>query len=70
MLIAVLVCGADTVIFHRSGDPRSGLHGNTALWRPSPDSHRIAIVLYQTEIKIPEGAAVGVSRQGAVQPKR
>lgn len=49
---------ADVVVFHRSGDPRGGLHGNSALWRPTPESHRIALVLYQTEVKVPEGANV------------
>ncbi len=29
----------------------AGLHANSGLWRPAPDSHRIALVLYQTELR-------------------
>jgi hypothetical protein len=46
---------AGVVLFHRSGDSCAGLHGNSALWTPTPDSHRIALVLYQTDVKIREG---------------
>ena len=45
-----LMCAGCTV-FHRSGDAGIGLHGNSGLWRPSDLSHRVALVLYQTELK-------------------
>lgn len=45
---------AGVALFHRSGDARAGLHGNTALWTPTADSHRVALVLYQTDVKIRE----------------
>lgn len=39
------------MLFHRSGDAQIGVHANSGLWRPSADSHRISVVLYQTELK-------------------
>jgi hypothetical protein len=39
-----------SVLFHRSGDPEVGLHGNSAIHLPEPSSHRIAVVLYQTRL--------------------
>ncbi|KAK9814732.1 hypothetical protein WJX72_010670 [[Myrmecia] bisecta] len=39
------------VLFHRSGDAEIGTHGNSGIWNPSPQSHRIALVFYQTELK-------------------
>lgn len=41
---------AGVMLLHRSGDAVVGLHGNTGLWLPQPDSHRLAIVLYQTQL--------------------
>lgn len=38
-------------LFHRSGDPGGvGLHANSGLHLPAPDSHRVALVLYLTRI--------------------
>lgn len=45
------VAAAGVVLFHRSGDADLGVHGNAGLWRPEPGSHRLALVLYQTEVK-------------------
>ena len=42
---------AGCVVFHRSGDAVVGTHGNSGLWRPSSNSHRIVLVLYQTDLK-------------------
>ncbi|DBA75057.1 TPA: hypothetical protein ACH3X1_010392 [Trebouxia sp. C0004] len=39
------------VVFHRSGDAGVGAHGNSGLWRNSDSSHRVAVVLYQTDLK-------------------
>jgi len=47
------------VLFHRSGDADLGVHGNAGLWRPDPGSHRLALVLYQTEVKAEDGPAAG-----------
>eukprot|EP00884_Botryococcus_braunii_P022573 jgi/Botrbrau1/89/Bobra.0022s0079.1 len=41
-----------TVLFHRSGDPGVGEHGNSDFWRPNPTTHRLAVVLYQTTLKL------------------
>ena len=38
------------VLFHRSGDAEVGMHANSGLHCPEPSSHRIAVVLYLTEI--------------------
>lgn len=38
-------------MFHRSGDKDVGLHGNTGMHAP-PQSHRIAVVFYLTELKV------------------
>jgi hypothetical protein len=38
------------VLFHRSGDAEVGMHANSGLHCPEPRSHRIAVVLYLTEI--------------------
>ncbi len=43
---------AGVVLFHRSGDQAVGVHGNSAARQPSPDTHRIALVLYQTDLKV------------------
>lgn len=48
---------AGVVLFHRSGDADLGVHGNAGLWRPDPGSHRLALVLYQTEVKEEKGVA-------------
>lgn len=37
-------------VFHRSGDPDVGLHGNSAIHLQEPGSHRISVVLYQTRL--------------------
>jgi hypothetical protein len=37
-------------LFHRSGDPEVGLHANSGLHRPSPSTHRVALVFYLTTI--------------------
>ena len=42
---------AGCVVYHRSGDATIGVHGNSGLWRPTEHSHRIALVLYQTDLK-------------------
>jgi hypothetical protein len=42
--------GAGIVLFHRSGDKHVGRHGNSGIWRPTPESHRIALVLYQASL--------------------
>ena len=44
------------VLFHRSGEPHVGLHGNSGLHLPSedPSSHRAVIVFYTT--RLPAGA--------------
>jgi hypothetical protein len=39
------------LLLHRSGDAVVGLHGNTGLALPEPGSHRLAVVLYQTQLK-------------------
>lgn len=39
------------VLFHRSGDKDVGTHGNSELWLPEPNSHRIALIFYQTQLK-------------------
>ena len=44
---------AGCVVYHRSGDATVGVHGNSGLWRPTKHSHRIALVLYQTDLKAP-----------------
>ncbi len=46
----VVIC-AGCVVFHRSGDAGVGAHGNSGLWRNSDSSHRVALVLYQTDLK-------------------
>ena len=38
-------------MFHRSGDATVGTHGNSGLWTPTKLSHRVALVLYQTDLK-------------------
>eukprot|EP00884_Botryococcus_braunii_P016168 jgi/Botrbrau1/3234/Bobra.174_1s0007.1 len=39
------------VLYHRAGHPKFGLHGNSELdLNNHPDSHRIAVVLYQTRV--------------------
>ena len=43
---------AGVVIFHRSGDKEVGLHGNSGLSCPSPESHRIAIIFYLTTLHL------------------
>ena len=43
---------AGCIVFHRSGDDLVGMHGNSGLWRSSDSCHRIALVLYQTDLKI------------------
>lgn len=43
------------MVFHRSGDIGVGAHGNSGLWRNSDSSHRIALVLYQTDFKASSG---------------
>ncbi|BDA46570.1 hypothetical protein COCOBI_09-0220 [Coccomyxa sp. Obi] len=48
------------VLFHRSGDKTVGLHGNSGLWLPQQDSHRIALVFYQTQLKNPAAVSKGV----------
>ena len=48
---------AGVVLFHRSGDADLGVHGNAGMWRPEPGSHRLALVLYQTEVREERGAA-------------
>ncbi len=47
------------VLFHRSGDKTVGLHGNSGLWLPQQDSHRIALVFYQTQLKHMAAASKG-----------
>ena len=44
--------GAGCMVFHRSGDTSIGLHGNSGLWRPGGTAHRVALVLYQTDLKL------------------
>ena len=58
----VLLHDAGVVLFHRSGDAELGVHGNAGLWRPEPGSHRLALVLYQTEVKEEKG--LGGSESG------
>lgn len=41
-----------------------GLHGNSGLWLPQDDSHRIALVFYQTQLKIIPAASKGVGTYG------
>ena len=38
-------------MFHRSGDKGVGTHGNSGLWLLQKDSHRIALVFYQTQLR-------------------
>ena len=47
-----LSMAAGCVVYHRSGDAAIGLHGNSGLWRPTKCSHRIVLVLYQTDLKV------------------
>lgn len=47
--------GIGCMVFHRSGDVGVGAHGNSGLWRNSDSSHRIALVLYQTDFKASSG---------------
>ena len=42
---------AGVAMLHRSGDQLIGVHGNSSLWQPSSGAHRIALVLYQTDLK-------------------
>jgi len=51
VLVGGLVIRAGCVVFHRSGDAGVGAHGNSGLWRNSDSSHRMALVLYQTDLK-------------------
>ena len=51
MRLVVICRVAGVVLFHRSGDAELGVHGNAGVWRPEPGSHRLALVLYQTEVK-------------------
>ncbi|CAL8471179.1 g10721 [Coccomyxa elongata] len=55
------------VLFHRSGDKTVGLHGNSGLWLPQQDSHRIALVFYQTQLKniTPVSKGFGSDAEGA-----
>jgi hypothetical protein len=55
------------VLFHRSGDAQVGLHANSGLHRPAQDTHRVALVLYQTELK---GKGGGEGRAAAEGGKR
>jgi hypothetical protein len=41
---------AGVVLLHRSGDAEVGVHANTPLWCPSPESHRVAVVFYLTTL--------------------
>ena len=52
-------------MFHRSGDAHVGTHGNSALWTPEAGSHRIALVLYLTELK---NMDTSLSCDGTVEP--
>ena len=47
-LVMLLIAGI--VLYHRSGDPGVGVHGNSGLWLPDGSAHRIAVVLYQTQL--------------------
>lgn len=47
-------------LFHRSGDPEVGLHANSGLHRPSPATHRVALVFYLTTISDSAVAAAGL----------
>jgi len=47
----ILDCRQGIVLFHRSGDSGIGLHANCELHRPSPTSHRVSLILYQTSVK-------------------
>ena len=42
---------AGVLLVHRSGDSTVGVHGNSGLWLPEPGSHRLSLVLYQTDLK-------------------
>lgn len=53
------------MLFHRSGDKGVGTHGNSGLWLPDRDSHRIALVFYQTQLKSPKTAAAADVMQDA-----
>eukprot|EP00884_Botryococcus_braunii_P016165 jgi/Botrbrau1/3231/Bobra.174_1s0005.2 len=41
------------VLYHRAGDRKFGWHGNSEL-HLNPDSHRIAVVLYQRNLRVPK----------------
>jgi len=45
------------VLFHRSGDAEVGLHANSGLHLPEPASHRVALVLYLTNVSQAAAAA-------------
>lgn len=45
------VAAAGVLVMHRSGDATVGVHGNSGLWLPEPGSHRLSLVLYQTDLK-------------------
>ena len=41
---------AGIVLYHRGVDPVVGVHGNRGLGLPDGSAHRIALVLYQTQL--------------------
>ena len=49
---------AGCIVFHRSGDTSIGSHGNSGLWRAVGTAHRVALVLYQTDLKLTAKADV------------
>ncbi|KAK9845126.1 hypothetical protein WJX74_010866 [Apatococcus lobatus] len=55
-------------MLHRSGDQLAGVHGNTSLWKSSSAAHRIALVLYQTDLKLCRSPFTSSSMQGVVLP--
>lgn len=44
------------VMFHRSDERRLGLHGNSGMHIPHHQSHRVALVFYQTDLKVEDDA--------------
>jgi hypothetical protein len=55
-------------LFHRSGDPEVGLHANSGLHRPSPATHRVALVFYLTTISDSAVAAAGIGGGTQLSP--
>lgn len=53
------------VLYHRSGDAEVGVHANSGLHRQSSQCHRVALVLYQTEIKVATSEAEGEAGEGS-----